>query len=58
MPFAKKIAEEGGIDERENLTGSMVGDILFGAVTSIIEASPWGLVAGIIPTVVDAIKWS
>ena len=47
-----------GPDKREELEGTMLTDVLSTGINAAILSNPALLLAGIIPLVVDGIKWS
>lgn len=47
-----------GVDEREELEGTMLNDVLTTGLNAVIFSNPALLLAGIVPLVVDGIKWS
>ena len=47
-----------GPDEREELEGTMLTDVLSTGLNAVIFSNPALLLAGIVPLVVDGIKWS
>lgn len=47
-----------GPDKREELEGTMLTDVLSTGINAAIFSNPALLLAGIVPLVVDGIKWS
>ena len=47
-----------GADKREELEGTMLTDVLSTGLNAVIFSNPALLLAGIVPLVVDGIKWS
>ena len=47
-----------GPDEREELEGTLLTDVLSTGLNAVIFSNPALLLAGIVPLVVDGIKWS
>lgn len=47
-----------GVDERKELEGTMLTDVLTTGLNAVIFSNPALLLGGIVPLVVDGIKWS
>lgn len=47
-----------GPDKREELEGTMLTDVLSTGLNAVILSNPALLLGGIIPLVVDGIKWA